>query len=258
MLLAIDIENRTTNFGLFENDKMLANFTLASSKDRSASELYLVIKYLLLDKKIDMDKIDDVIISSVVPELDKTYATIGEYIIGKSPTFISAGLKIGINIKCDNPKDVGSDRIIRAVGARDRFKDDLIIISASTITTIDYINSKKEFVGGLIMPGINLFQESLFKESAKLPQVEIIKSDKILGKTTTSAMQNGIYFAYKSAIISIIDRIIDQHKLDIKNTKIIISGEYNSLIQNEKYKLETISNLGLYGLNKIYKLNMKK
>ena len=108
------------------------------------------------------------------------------------------------------------------------------------------------------MPGINLFQESLFKESAKLPQVEIIKSEKILGKTTTSAMQNGIYFAYKSAIISIIDRIIDQHKLDIKNTKIIISGEYNSLIQNEKYKLETISNLGLYGLNKIYKLNMKK
>ena len=258
MLLAIDIENRTTNFGLFESDKMLANFTLASSKDRSASELYLVIKYLLLDKKIDMDKIDDVIISSVVPELDKTYATIGENITRKSPTFISAGLKIGINIKCDNPKDVGSDRIIRAVGARDRFKDDLIIISASTITTIDYINSKKEFVGGLIMPGINLFQESLFKESAKLPQVEIIKSEKILGKTTTSDMQNGLYFAYKSAIISIIDRIIDQHKLDIKNTKIIISGEYNSLIQNEKYKLETISNLGLYGLNKIYKLNMKK
>ena len=258
MLLAIDIANRFTNLAVFDKDHIRANFSLASNKDRSAHELKLIIKYLLLDFDINLSQIEDIIISSVVPELENTYKKTSQMIAKKNPYFISPGLKIGINIKYDNPKDVGSDRIIRAVGARDMFKGELIIISASSITTIDYINRKKEFVGGLIMPGINLFQESLFKESAKLPQVEIIKSEKILGKTTTSAMQNGIYFAYKSAIISIIDRIIDQHKLDIKNTKIIISGEYNSLIQNEKYKLETISNLGLYGLNKIYKLNMKK
>ena len=258
MLLAIDIANRSTNLAVFDKDHIRANFSLASNKDRSAHELKLIIKYLLLDFDVNLSQIEDIIISSVVPKLENTYKKASQMIAKKDPYFISPGLKIGINIKYDNPKDVGSDRIIRAVGARDRFKGDLIIISASAITTIDYINSKKEFVGGLIMPGINLFQESLFKESAKLPQVEIIKSEKILGKSTTSAMQNGIYFSYKSAIISIIDRIIDQHKLDIKNTKIIISGEYNSLIQNEKYKLETISNLGLYGLNKIYKLNMKK
>lgn len=257
MLLAIDIENRNTDFGVFDKNKLTANFNLSSIKDRSASELSLIIKYLLLDKGIRLEDISDIIISSVVPELDRAYMDIAYKISKKSPYYVSAGLKTGINIKYNNPKDVGSDRIIRAVGSKNRSDKNIIIIQASTITTIDYINNKKEFLGGTIMPGIELFQEALVRESAKLPQVEIVKVEKILGKSTTKAMQNGIYYSYKKAVEAIINEIIEQNNLDKENTDIITSGEYADFIEYKNYKIKSIPNLGLLGLRDIYELNTK-
>ena len=257
MLLAIDIENRNTDFGVFDKGKLTANFNLSSIKDRSASELFLIIKYLLLDEGIKLSDISDIIISSVVPELDRTYMDIAYKISNKKPYYVSAGLKTGINIKYDNPKDVGSDRIIRAVGSKNRSDKNIIIIQASTITTIDHINTNKEFLGGAIMPGIELFQEALVRESAKLPQVEIVKVEKILGKSTTKAMQNGIYYSYKKAVEAIIREIIGQNNLDKETTDIITSGEYADFIEYRDYKIKSIPNLGLLGLRDIYELNTK-
>lgn len=257
MLLAIDIENINTDFGVFDKGKLTANFNLSSIKDRSASELYLIIKYLLLDKEIMLEDITDIIISSVVPELDRKYMDIAYKISNKKPYYVSAGLKTGINIKYDNPKDVGSDRIIRAVGSKNRSDKNLIIVQASTITTIDYINNKKEFLGGAIMPGIDLFQEALVRESAKLPQVDIVKVEKILGKSTTKAMQNGIYYSYKKSVEAIIGEIIEQNKLDKDNTEIITSGEYADFIEYKDLKIKSLPNLGLLGLKDIYELNAK-
>lgn len=257
MLLAIDIENRNTDFGVFDKGKLTANFSLSSIKDRSASELSLIIKYLLQDKQTMLEDITDIIISSVVPELDRTYMDIAYKISNKKPYYVSAGLKTGINIKYDNPKDVGSDRIIRAVGSKNRSDKNIIIVQASTITTIDYINNKKEFLGGAIMPGIDLFQEVLVRESAKLPQVEIVKGQKILGKSTTKAMQNGIYYSYKKAVEAIIREIIGQNNLDKETTDIITSGEYADFIEYRDYKIKSIPNLGLLGLRDIYELNTK-
>ncbi|WP_306485514.1 type III pantothenate kinase [Anaerococcus sp.] len=257
MLLAIDIENRNTDFGVFDKDKLKASYSLSSIKDRSASELFLIIKYLLLDEGIKLSDISDIIISSVVPELDRTYMDIAYKISNKKPYYVSAGLKTGINIKYDNPKDVGSDRIIRAVGSKNRSDKNLIIVQASTITTIDYINNKKEFLGGAIMPGIDLFQEALVRESAKLPQVEIIKGQKILCKSTTKAMQNGIYYSYKKSVEAIIEEIIGQNNLDKDNTDIITSGEYADFIEYKDLKIKPLPNLGLLGLKDIYELNTK-
>ena len=257
MLLAIDIENRNTDFGVFDKGKPTANFNLSSIKDRSASELSLIIKYLLQDKQIMLEDITDIIISSVVPELDRTYMDIAYKISNKKPYYVSAGLKTGINIKYDNPKDVGSDRIIRAVGSKNRSDKNIIIVQASTITTIDYINNKKEFLGGAIMPGIDLLQEALVRESAKLPQVEIVKAKNILGKSTTKAMQNGIYYSYKKSVGAIISEIIEQNKLDKDNTEIITSGEYAGFIEYKDLKIKSLPNLGLLGLKDIYELNTK-
>lgn len=169
---------------------------------------------------------------------------------------ISAGLKIGINIKCENPKDVGSDRIIRAVCANKINDENSIIISASTITTIDYINSKKEFLGGLILPGIDLYQKSLFLESSKLPQIEIKKTTNILGNSTTKAMQNGIYLAYKNSVWGIVEQIIEKYQEE-ENTQILLTGPFIDLIKDEKYQAKKVPNLALRGLNIIYNLNKK-
>lgn len=257
MLLAIDIENRQTTFGVFDKDDFVANFCLASNKDRSANELALIIKALIREEKISPSAIDEVIISSVVPELDETYRKVANLISAKDPYFISPGLKIGINIKYDNPKDVGSDRIIRAVAGKKFAEGDIIIISASAITTIDYINSKKEFKGGIIMPGAKLFQEALARESAKLYQVEIQKSKQILGTSTTSAMQSGIYFAYQKAISAIVEEIIKQNDLNSESTRIITCGEFSHLLDDLKFKTQLIPHLGLLGLKEIYDLNTR-
>lgn len=257
MLLAIDIENKFTKFGVFDKENLLETFSLVSDKNKSIDEIEVFIKLIFKDKNIAIDAIEQIIISSVVPELSKIYEKISKNITGKNPILISAGVKTGLNIKCENPKDVGSDRIIRAVGAKE-FDDNLIIISASSITTIDFINNKNEFKGGVIFPGIDLYAKSLYQESAKLPQVEIEKTKEVLGNNTKNAMQSGIYHSYNFAITGMVEKIIDQYFLDINNLSIIITGSHANLIENNKYDFKNIPNLGLYGLKNIFEINKEK
>lgn len=257
MLLAIDIENKFTKFGVFDKENLLETFSLVSDKNKSIDEIEVFIKLIFKDKNIAIDAIEQIIISSVVPELSKIYEKISKNITGKNPILISAGVKTGLNIKCENPKDVGSDRIIRAVGAKE-FDDNLIIISASSITTIDFINNKNEFKGGVIFPGIDLYAKSLYQESAKLPQVEIEKTKEVLGNNTKNAMQSGIYHSYNFAISGMVEKIIDQYFLDINNLSIIITGSHANLIENNKYDFKNIPNLGLYGLKNIFEINKEK
>ncbi len=251
MLLTIDIENKITSFGIFKKDKLMTSFNIMTDTNESADEIGLKFKLILNDKGFDLKEIDNIIISNVVPELSSVYEKISQNIIGRGPIFIGSGVKTGINIRCDNPREVGTDRIIRAVAASSNFKSDCIIIYASTITTIDYINSDKVFMGGLIMPGIDLYQKSIFNESAKLPQVEIRKTDEILGKNTTSSIQAGIYKAYSKAIDGIVAEIISEYSID--EPSIVVTGIHADLLDNKNYM--HIPDLGLNGLKLISNLN---
>ena len=258
MLLAIDINNKTTNFGIFEDEKLITRFSIMTDKNRSTEEIKLTIKLILMDKKIELTDISDIILSSVVPELNSSYEGIARDIIGRSPIIISAGVKTGLNIKCESPREVGTDRIIRAVAATHRYKENIIIISASSVTTIDYINAKKEFLGGLILPGISLLQEGLVKGSAKLPLVEIKKPEDIIGKNTEKAIQRGIYFGYTRAVFGIVDEIIKTYSLNKENTKILVTGSNAHLLESEVYPVKEHQSLGIDGLKIIYDLNKNK
>ena len=255
MLLAIDIDNNFTKFGVFRDDNLLSTFEITSQKNKSIDEIKIFIKLILKDKNINIANIDNIIISSVVPKLSEIYEKISKNITGKDPMIISAGVKTGINIKCENPKDVGSDRIIRAVAVSKTYDGDIIVISASSITTVDYINSKKEFLGGLILPGIDLFEDSLHRQSAKLPQVEIKKSDKFLGNNTISSIQSGIYYGYQNAVLGIVNNIVDQYELKKSNTVILTTGLHSDLLINSKFDIKKDTTLGLNGLKYIYELN---
>ena len=257
MILAIDIENKTTQFGLFTKYKLIETFSFANDRKQSSDEIRLMVKLILLDKSIDLSDIEDIIISSVVPDLRKLYYDASRSIIKKDPIIVGPGVKTGLNIKYESPKEVGADRIIRAVGASNLSQNDTIIISASPITTIDYINNQNQFLGGLILPGIDLFEDALHRQSAKLPQVEIKKFDKPIGNTTTSAIQAGIFHTYTNAIFAIVDDIIESYKLDYQNTSVIITGIHASLVEDPKRSYKNIPNLGLWGLKNIYDLNKK-
>lgn len=258
MLLAIDINNKNTNFGIFEDERLVTKFSIMTDKNRSTEEIKLTIKLILMDKKVDLADISDIILSSVVPELNSSYDIISKDILGKGPMVISAGVKTGLNIKCESPREVGTDRIIRAVAATQRYRENIIIISASSVTTIDYINAKKEFMGGLILPGISLLQDSLVRGSAKLPLVEIKKSEDIIGKNTEKAIQRGIYFGYRKAVLGIVDEIIKTYSLNKNNTKILTTGAMAGLLENEIYAMEEDQALGIFGLKIIYDLNKNK
>lgn len=258
MLLAIDIDNRTTDFGVFDQEKSVDKFSITTDRNRSVVEIKLMIKLILMDKNIELSDIHEIIISNVVPELSSSYEMIGRELIGKKPIFISAGVKTGLNIKCESPREVGSDRIIKAVAATRKYTGNIIIVSASSITTVDYINAKKEFLGGLILPGINLLQDSLVRGSAKLPHVELKKPDDIVGKNTEKAIQAGLFFAYKKAVLGIIDEIVEGYSLNKEDTNILITGSYAHLLDLSKYDLIRDDDLGIYGLKIIYDLNKKK
>lgn len=258
MLLAIDIDNRTTDFAVFSQDDLIDKFSITTDKNRSVVEIKLTIKLILMDKNIELSDINEIIISNVVPELSSSYEMISRELIGKKPIFISAGVKTGLNIKCESPREVGSDRIIKAVAATRIYTENIIIVSASSITTIDYINAKKEFLGGLILPGINLLQDSLVRGSAKLPHVELKRPDDVIGKNTEKAIQRGLYYGYKKAVLGIIDEIVESYSLAKENTNILITGPYGHLLKLCKYDLIRDDDLGIYGLKIIYDLNKNK
>lgn len=255
MLLTIDIENKMTSFGVFSKEKMLTSFAVKTDTSKSIDEIKLTIRLILSDKGYQLSAIDRVIISSVVPDLNPVYEEISKGITGLSPILISSGVKTGINIRCENPKDVGSDRIIRAVAASSLVGRDVIVIHGSSITTIDYINKDRQFLGGLILPGIDLLQKSLARESAKLPQVEIRPSEKILGNNTVTSIQSGIYYGYNKAISGIVDEIIRDNKLEKDPPAVVATGAHADIISSMSSAYTKISDLGLVGLKIIYDMN---
>lgn len=261
MLLAIDIENKFTTFGIYSSEnnknlKLISYFSLKTDRSKSADEIALILKLMLLDRNIVIKNINDIIISCVVPELLPVYQDVSKYLIIREPIIVSAGLKTGLNVKCENPKEVGSDRIARGVSAISKYDKNIIIISASSITTIDLINEKREFIGGLIVPGIDLWQKSLFAETSKLPKVEIVSANSVLGNSTIKAMQSGLYYGYKNSILGILDDIFREYNLDKSKIKIIITGIFAKLLlKQDSYKLIVDENLGLEGLRLIYEKN---
>lgn len=254
MLLVIDIENSYSNFAIFNNDKMVSKFSIKTDVEKSKDELNILLKNIFFDREIKSDDITDILISSVVPQINSVYEESMKELFDIEVKFVGMGLKSGINIKCEYPKEVGSDRISRATSAIDKYDGPIIIVNLSEITTIDVINDKKEFLGGLILPGVNIYSEGLFK-SSKLPKVEMVTPEKIIGNTTVKSLQSGIYYGYINSIIGTIKDI--KNSLS-KEANVIVTGKYINLIKYTK-KLDFYVDYDLIfnGLKKIFDLNNK-
>lgn len=221
MILAADIGNTNIVFGLFKNNKLTKTFRLETRRDASVQYYIDFFK----KSKIDVTKISSVIVCSVVPQTKKSFTIFCRNHIKCKPFEVADHLNnLGINIKIDNPKQVGADRIVNAIAFYKKYKTAGIIIDFGTATTFDVVDDRGNYLGGMISPGINLALSALSQAAAKLPKIRIVKPVKPIGKSTISAMQSGVYYGYLGLIERSVKEIsVQMNKIGIKQKPVIIA-----------------------------------
>ncbi|UCD86160.1 MAG: type III pantothenate kinase, partial [Deltaproteobacteria bacterium] len=230
MLLAIDVGNSNIILGVYEGPKLVEDWRLSTDKEKTPDEYFILIKDLFRFRKISTQKVKSLIISCVVPTMLYTLEEMGEKYFHTSPLVVGPGIKTGIRIHVDNPREVGADRIVNAVGAYEKYKTSLIVVDFGTATTFDYISARGDYMGGSIAPGLLISSEALFQSASKLPRVELIKPKTMIGKNTIQSMQAGIIYGYMGLIEGIIDRIKKEVNSD---PKVVATGGLARLIMQD-------------------------
>lgn len=251
MILVLDVGNSNIGIGVYEGKILHAHWSMSTDREKSPDELGLFLVSLFRHKNIDIEKIDDVIMSSVVPSfMYSLESTIKEF-FKVDPIIVGPGVKTGINIKTENPREVGADRIVNAVAAYEIYGGPIIIVDFSTAITFCSVSSKGEYIGSVICPGINISAEALFNKAAKLPRIDLIKPKEVIGKNTILSMQSGIIYGY----VGMVDYIVRRIKKEMKEEKIqvIATGRLANLIASESETINHINEfLTLEGLRIIY------
>jgi len=253
LLLVIDAGNTNIVLGIYDGEQLLRNWRISTDKSKSADEYGILFNNLLVLTGIGLANITDIIISSVVPTLTGVLERLSLNYFGIKPHLVGPGIKTGMPIHYDNPKEVGADRIVNAVAGYEKFKTSLIIVDFGTATTFDYVNGKGEYCGGAIAPGLMISMEALFQKASKLPWVEIVKPPGVIAKNTVNSMQAGIYYGY----IGLVDEIVGRMKRESReNPKVIATGGLAGLIAPESKTIDAVEEyLTLEGLRILYLRN---
>ncbi len=256
MLLAIDLGNTNIKYGVFDGEKLVASFRVSSRISRTADEYGSVLVGLLSDRGITKKDIDGIIFSSVIPSLNYTICHMCEYFFGIYPLVIGPGVKTGLNIKAENPREVGADIIVNSVSAFTKYGGPLVVIDFGTATTFDVVSEKCELLGVVIAPGIKTSLEGLATKTAQLPMVELDVPKTVIGKNTKHCMQSGIIFGFAGLVESILKRI--KKELDVQDIQVIATGGLGEIIAKEVKAITKVDRaLTLDGLRIIYELNRK-
>lgn len=254
MLLAIDLGNTNIKYGVFDGEKLVASFRVSSRISRTADEYGSVLVGLLSDRGIKKGDIDGIIFSSVIPALNYTICHMCEYFFNISPLIVGPGIKTGLNIKADNPKEVGADIIVNSVSAYNKYGGPIVVIDFGTATTFDVINEKGELIGVVIAPGIKTSLEGLATKTAQLPMVELDAPKTVIGKNTKHCMQAGLIFGFAGLVENIIRKI--KKEMGLAEIKVVATGGLGEIIAKEVKTINVVDRtLTLDGLKTIYKLN---
>ncbi len=253
MIIVFDIGNTNIKIGLFENDELVATLRMASS-NKTSDEYWLLIKDMLAVKNLSARDVTGAVVSSVNPSLNYTFEHMIETYFGISPMTVGSGLKTGLNIKYDNPKELGADRVAGCVAAYRLYGAPCIVIDCGTATTFNVVTGDGELVGGAISFGLKAAAESLSASAARLPEVELAVPPKAVCKTTITNMQSGIIFGYSGMIESMVERI--KHEMGGGDIKVIATGGISDVVNKCVDVIDVVDRtLTLRGLNIIYGLN---
>lgn len=235
MLLAIDAGNTHTTFGIFDGDKIKFTFRISTKAllDKEVLSDFLITTFQSLN--LELKQINQIGVSSVVPSVDNNVDNVIKSIFIKEPFFITPGIKLPFQLLVDNPSEVGADRICNVIAGYRKYGGPLVIVDFGTATVYDIISKDGDFLGGVIAPGIQTSAKALYQAAEKLPEVELVFPDKVIGTNTISNMQSGIMFGALDAFEGMIKRINNELKQEVK---IILTGGFSKLI-SAKTQLKT-------------------
>jgi len=253
MLVTIDVGNTNITIGVFDQDELMANFRLTTDRKRTSDEFVAAFHSLFLTKSLEVAKVSGVVISSVVPKIMHSLNNAIAKLFDIEPLIVGPGIKTGISIRTENPREVGADRIVDLVAGHHLYGGSLIVIDFGTATTYDYINANGEFEFGLTAPGIETAANALWTNAAKLPEIEIKKPKSIQCKNTITSMQGGLIFGY----IGQTEYIITKIKESVGDVRVIATGGLGSIICDETDMIDTYDReLAFKGMKLIYEKNM--
>lgn len=253
MLLVIDIGNTWVVFGVYRGNKLINHWRLSTVLNKTVDEYAILVSGLLRLGRILLSQIENAIISCVVPPLLFSFDTLCRKYVGVKPIIVGPGIKTGMPILCENPQEIGADRIVNAVAAYEARKSANVIVDFGTAIAFDYVSPKGEYIGGALYPGILVSVEALWERASKLPRVELVKPREIIGRNTVSAMQAGIIYGY----IDLIDGIVKRMKEEVKtDPHVIATGGPAKLFFKESEIIDEVDEfLTLRGLKILYDRN---
>lgn len=257
MLLALNVNNTNTLVAVYEATtqpiRLLAHWRISTQRTQTADEYGILVRNLLATEHLPTEKIDAIIIASVVPPLDSTLRQFSERYLHVKPVFIEPGVKTGMPILTDNPSEVGADRVANCIGAFEKFGGPCIVVDFGTATNFDVVSARGEFLGGAIAPGLNISAEALFARAARLPRVDIRKPAKVIGTSTVDNLQIGLFYGHVALVDGILARMIAELGAE---TKCIGTGGLAHLLAGESKFITAVDDmLTLDGLRLVFERN---
>jgi type III pantothenate kinase len=256
MLIAIDVGNTNIVLGVFEGDQLTESWRLQTMRERTADELGILMTHLFERSRIDLSKLQGIILASVVPPLTRTLEEMCEAYFGRRPLTVDPASNTGMPVRYQPASDVGADRVVNAVAAYESYgrktSTPIIIVDFGTATTFDAISKRGEYLGGVICPGIGISADALFQRAARLPRVDVRKPPSVIGQTTVTSMQSGLFFGYVAMVDGIVTRMREELE-DGSRAACIATGGMAEVIAGETTTIHRVEpDLTLQGLRIIW------
>ncbi len=253
MLLAIDIGNTNITFGLYEGEKLGPSWRIRTIHDKMPDEYGILMDQLFRHRGHRPEEVTGIAIASVVPPLTPTFVQACREYLGQEPLVVDAGVRTGVRIRYDNPREVGADRVVDAAAVRALYGVPACVVDFGTATTFDAVSAEGDYLGGAIAPGIGIAAQALFERTAKLPRVELTRPPSVIGRNTVHSMQSGLLFGY----VGLVEGMVARFRAELgPETRVVATGGLAEIIARETEVIDVVDPwLTLHGLRIIYELN---